>query len=113
MKYPSTFAARQSGCVAFFLVYNNAIEVRNHISFLAFFLPLSTDSLSFLFSMRKGVKELGSRVAVDLCGVLVHVRRRCPLWVAAFLWADDSPSSGWMHSHLKAYSLAEKVQAGF
>lgn len=38
--------------------------------------------------MRKGVKSLGFRAAVGLCGVSVHVIR-WPLWAAAALGADD------------------------
>lgn len=95
MKYPSTFVARQSGCIAFFWIHDNATGMRSQVSFLLFLFPYSKDNLSFPFSPRRGVRRPGLRAAARLCGISVQVRR-CPLWVATALWADDAPSTGWM-----------------
>lgn len=84
MKYPGTFLARQSGYIAFFLVYNNILETRSHISFLVSFLHFPKTTYPSYSALDEESRDVVSELLlVWMVPQSVHGRRRGLLWVAA------------------------------
>lgn len=95
MKYPGTFLARQSGYIAFFLVYNNILETRSHISFLVSFLHFPKTTYPSYSTLDQESRDVVSEL------LLVWMVPQCMVEEGVFcewqqLWTDGAPPSGWV-----------------